>query len=206
MDTLIANPGKYPDHDKLIINHYMWIDDKNMVVPPGKNLRELPPTERKGYGQILANFQEAVDLAYQAFQETSLFYHPETKVKLGPKMEKREHDTRATYMIIMDIATYKAGGEHNGRLWRYIQERREWPTFDGFQIIQTWTFPKTVPEEDRNRVVQCLKTDWMWEEIIKQLPTIRNEKTKEDENILNTPAGPIRFELRRPGGGDKSGI
>ena len=201
MDQLQNHGDKYPDHDRLIVNHYMWVD--GMVAPPGKKLSEMPPNERKGYGQILSNYEEAVQLAYNAFRETTQFHNPETKVKIYPKMEKREHDTRAVFMIMMDIATYRAGGEQNGRLWTYIQGRKNWPAFDGFTIEKTYTFPKKLPEEERHRVVLCLKADWVWEEIIKGLPKAFNERSKEWEHVLNTPMGPIAFEPRRPGGGDK---
>ena len=74
MDQLQNHGDKYPDHDRLIVNHYMWVD--GMVAPPGKKLSEMPPNERKGYGQILSNYEEAVQLAYNAFRETTQFHNP----------------------------------------------------------------------------------------------------------------------------------
>ena len=189
---------KYPDHDKLIVYEYMWIDKTEC--PQGKRPRDMPSTERKGYGQILAKDQEAVDLAETAFRETSLFQNSETNAKMYPQMEKREHDTRACFMASMHYATYNAGFEDKGRYWKYLQQRKGWPSLqEGFEIEKTWIFPKNNPEAP-TRVVHCMKLSKEWENTIKDLPKKWNDKNKKDDYILFTMAGDITMDLRQTGG------
>ena len=197
---LAKEPEKFPDHSRLIVNQYMWVDQT--VAPEGKKPRDLPDEQRMGYGQILSDFQEAVDLAERGFRETTQFVDNVTKAPLAPKMVQRAHDTRSCFMASMHVAVYRAGFEQNGFAWNYLKREiyKDWPEdFNGFEIEQMWQLPKNKPDKPE-KIVLCLKLLKEWEDTFTAIPSVFNVNRKKHERVLNTPFGPMELEKRCPGG------